>query len=142
MNMQNYRGMSDRLAAKRVDPNRDNMYSEVKMNEDAPNTTHVLVQEIKNNGSFEDVEQTEDNLKKITNQHNRLIDEILFQEDELIKQHESSIDQDVQNIKKEMESVEEVKREGKVLFINKQQRQALLTIWTIQVAFQAKNLGK
>jgi len=52
----NYRGMSDRLAAKRVDPNRDNMYSEVKMNEDAPNTTHVLVQEIKNNGSFEDVE--------------------------------------------------------------------------------------
>ena len=43
---------------------------------------------------------------------NKLIDDILYQEEELIKQHELFIDDDVQNIKQEMEHVDEVKKEG------------------------------
>jgi len=77
--------------------------------------TNQLVNEIREQTSYEGIELNEENLKKITNLHNRLIDEILLQEDELIKQHEISIDQDVQNIKREMESVEEVKREASSL---------------------------
>lgn len=88
------------------------------MTEESPadESTRILLGEISGRGNFGEMDLNENNLKVVTNLHNRLIDEILLQEDELIKRHEVSIDLDVQNIKKEMESVEEVKREGNFFF--------------------------
>lgn len=76
-------------------PHNLNMNVPVKpMTEESPadESTRILLGEISNRGNFGEMDLNEQNLKVVTNLHNRLIDEILLQEDELIKRHEVSID--------------------------------------------------
>ena len=75
------------------------------------NKNRMVLDEIGNN-NMDSIVVDDENLKRFTNAHNQLIDDILIQEEDLIKQHEAAIDDDVQYIKKEMEYVEEVKREA------------------------------
>ena len=75
------------------------------------NKNRMVLDEIGNN-NMDSIVVDDENLKRFTNAHNQLIDDILIQEEDLIKQHEAVIDDDVQYIKKEMEYVEEVKREA------------------------------
>lgn len=107
-----FEGRNESLVQQNPSMNLEKAPMEESLGDDS---TRILLGEISNRGNFQEMEMNEPNLKVVTNLHNRLIDEILLQEDELIKRHEVSIDQDVQNIKKEMESVEEVKREASSL---------------------------